>query len=151
MSFTGVDGLDRSIDKTNVWLTDIASGFGTEDRRLAYRVMRAWLHNLRDRLTVEVTAHFAAQLPELVRGVFYEGWNPSRVPGRYGCSEYVTRFARDARVHESDVAKAAGVVTAVVRLHVPSGAVDEAIGLLPADLRELLEPRAGGHAIRGWQ
>ena len=37
MSFTGVDSLDRSIDKTNVWLADIAQGFGTGDRRLAYR------------------------------------------------------------------------------------------------------------------
>ncbi|MGZ4825309.1 MAG: DUF2267 domain-containing protein [Terriglobales bacterium] len=87
-----------------------------------------------------------AQLPELLRGVFYESWNPSRVPGRYGYSEYVTRFAREARIHESDVAKATGVVTAVVRLHMTSGAVDEALALLPTDLRELLEPGAAGHA-----
>jgi hypothetical protein len=40
MSFTGVDSLDRSIDKTNVWLADIAQGFGTGDRRLAYRAAR---------------------------------------------------------------------------------------------------------------
>jgi hypothetical protein len=66
MSFTGVDSLDRSIDKANVWLADIDAGFGTGDRRLAYRVLRAWLHNLRDRLSVEVAAHFAAQLPELL-------------------------------------------------------------------------------------
>ena len=70
MSFTGVDSLDRSIDKANAWLADIDAGFGTGDRRLAYRVLRAWLHNLRDRLSVEVAAHFAAQLPELLRGVF---------------------------------------------------------------------------------
>jgi hypothetical protein len=61
----------------------------------------------------------------------------------------VTRFARDARIGESDVAKAAGVITAVVRLHVTSGAVDEALALLPAGLRELLEPMAGGHVSEG--
>ena len=80
MSFTGADNLDASIDKANAWLTDIDAGFGTSDRRLAYRVLRAWLHCLRDRLSVEVAAHFAAQLPELLRGVFFDGWNPSRVP-----------------------------------------------------------------------
>ena len=68
MSFTGVGSLDRSIGKSNAWLAGIEEGFGTHDRRLAYRVVRAWLHSLRDRLTVEVAAHFAAQLPELLRG-----------------------------------------------------------------------------------
>jgi uncharacterized protein (DUF2267 family) len=142
MAFTGVDSLDRSIGKANVWLADIDSGFGTGDRRLAYRVLRAWLHNLRDRLSVEVAAHFAAQLPELLRGVFFDGWNPSRVPQKYGRSEYVARFARDARVRDSDVAKAAGIVTTVARRHMSAGVVAEALALLPADLRELLEPTA---------
>jgi uncharacterized protein (DUF2267 family) len=149
MSFTGVDSLDRSIDKTNRWLADIAQGFGTGDRRLAYRAARAWLHTLRDRLTVPVAAHFAAQLPELLRGVFYDGWNPSRVPIKYTRGEYVTRFAREARVRESDVAKAAGVVTAAVRLHVSGGAVDEALAQLPADLRALLEPESAGPMTTG--
>ena len=119
---------------------DIDAGFGTSDRRLAYRVLRAWLHGLRDRPAVEVVAHFAAQLPELLRGVFYDGWNPARVPLKYGRREYVARFAREARIHESDVPKASAVVTATVRQHVSAGAVDGAFALLPAGLRELLEP-----------
>ena len=69
MSFTGVDSLDRSIAKANAWMADIDKEFGADNRQLAYRVARAWLHCLRDRLTV----HFAAQLPELLRGVFYDG------------------------------------------------------------------------------
>lgn len=144
MPFTGVGTLDNSIQKANAWLAGIEEGFGTHDRRLAYRALRAWLHALRDRLTVDVAAHFAAQLPELLRGVFYDGWNPSQVPQKYGRGEYVTRFARDARVRDSDVAKTVSVVTAVVRQHVSAGAVDEALGLLPADLRRLLEPDAAG-------
>jgi uncharacterized protein (DUF2267 family) len=97
MSSTGVNSLDGAIDKANAWLADIDAGFGTDDRQLAYRVLRAWLHCLRDRLSVEVSAHFAAQLPELLRGVFFDGWNPSRVPQKYDWAEYVTRFAREAR------------------------------------------------------
>ncbi len=140
MSFTGVDNLDRSIDKANAWLADIDARFGTEDRRLAYRVLRAWLHNLRDRLSGEVAAHFAAQLPELLRGVFFDGWNPSRVPQKYDRGEYVTRFAREARVRDSDVAKAAAIVTTVARSHMSAGVVTQAFERLPAGLRELLEP-----------
>jgi uncharacterized protein (DUF2267 family) len=149
MSFTGVQSLDASIEKANAWLADIDAGFGTDDRRLAYRVLRAWLHCLRDRLTVEVAAHFAAQLPELLRGVFYDGWNPSRVPQKYDRAEYFTRFAREARVHDSDVAKAARIVTAVAKQHATVGVVAQALRLLPADLRELLDPAEAGSAAGG--
>jgi uncharacterized protein (DUF2267 family) len=142
MSFTGVGSLDRSIDKSSAWLAGLGEGFGSHDRRLADRVARAWLHSLRDRLTVEVAAHFAAQLPELLRGVFYDGWNPSRVPVKYGRGEYLTRLAREARIHDSDVPRAAAVVTAVVQRHMSAGAVDEAFALLPEGPRELLEDAA---------
>ena len=148
MSFTRVASLDRSIQKSNAWLADIEGEFGTHDRRLAYRATRAWLHILRDRLTVEVAAHFAAQLPELLRGVFYDGWTPSQVRMKFARGEYVTRFAREARARDSDVAKAAAVVTAVSRQHMSAGAIDEAFGLLPADLRRLLEP-AGSVPVAG--
>lgn len=142
MSLTGVDSLDRSIAKATSWLADIDAGFGSSDRGLAYRVLRAWLHNLRDRLSVEVAAHFAAQLPELWRGVFFEGWNPSGVPHKYDRAAYVTRFAREAVVRDSDVVKSARIVTAVARRHMSAGVIAQAFGLLPADLRDLLDAQA---------
>jgi uncharacterized protein (DUF2267 family) len=146
MSATGIGSLDHSIETTNAWLGAVEKGFGTDDRGLAYRTTRAWLHSLRDRLTVEVAAHFAAQLPDLLRGVFYDGWNPSHVPQKYGSADYMRRFARDAGIHDSDVAKAAGIVTAVVRQHASAGVVNEAFALLPADLRELLQQKIAAPA-----
>ena len=65
-------------------------------------------------------------------GVLYDGWNPSRVPLKYGRPEYVARFAREARIHESDVPKASAIVTATVRHHVSAGAVDGAFECCPA-------------------
>ena len=138
MSRTGVDSLDRSIDKTNAWLADVAANFGTEDRRLAYRVTRSWLHTVRDRLPVPIAAHIAAQLPELLRGVFYEGWNPSKVPIKYGKDEYIARFARDAQIHHSEVPRAGRLVTSALARHLSPGAVNEALGALPAEIRKLV-------------
>lgn len=142
MSRTGVDSLDRSIERTNQWLGDVASSFETEDRKLAYRVTRSWLHTLRDRLPVTVAAHLAAQLPELLRGVFYEGWNPSKVPAKYDRDEYITRFARNAQIHNTEVRNASQLVTSAMRRHLSDGVVNEAFGVLPADIRELIEPTA---------
>jgi len=140
MSFTGVDSLDASISKSNAWLADIDAAFGTKDRRLAYRVLRAWLHSVRDALSVEVAAHLAAQLPELLRGVFFDGWNPSKVPHKYDRAEFITRFAREAQVRDSDVSKSARIVTSVARQHMSPGGVTHPFEHLPAGVREVLEP-----------
>jgi uncharacterized protein (DUF2267 family) len=140
MSFTGISSLDHSIDKVNVLLAEVADEFGTQDRRFAYRVTRAWLHALRDRLPVPIAAHFAAQLPELLCGVFYHGWNPSKVPVKYGRDGYVTRFARESGVREPDVPQVASLVTRVVRRHVSGGVLDEVLDVLPAQIRLLAEP-----------
>ena len=72
---TKVSALDHAMQTAHTWINDVAREFDTEDREFAYRVLRAWLHTLRDRLTVEASAHFAAQLPDLIRGIFYAGWN----------------------------------------------------------------------------
>jgi uncharacterized protein (DUF2267 family) len=149
VSFTGVSSLDHSIDKVNAWLAEIADEFGTDDRHFAYRVTRAWLHALRDRLPVPIAAHFAAQLPDLLRGVFYEGWNPSKVPVRYGRDGYVTRFARESGIREQDVPRAASLMTRMVRRHVSGGLLDEALEVLPAELRRLVEPMDAELLARG--
>ena len=54
----------------------------TDNRHQAYMALRASLHALRDRIGPENAIHFAAQLPILLRGVFYEGWQPSETPTR---------------------------------------------------------------------
>jgi hypothetical protein len=94
MATTGLDTFDRSVQKSNEWLKDLMERLGTDDRRYAYRVLRAHFHLLRDRLTVDEAAQLAAQLPHLLRGVFYEGWDPSRTPETYRHrEEFLSRLA----------------------------------------------------------
>ncbi|NDU77701.1 DUF2267 domain-containing protein [Actinomadura sp. DSM 109109] len=140
MTFTGIHGLDRSIDTTNRWIADVAAAFGTEDRRFAYRVLRAWMHTLRDRLTVESSAHLAAQLPELLRGVFYDGWSPGHMPRKEGLREVTVHFAEHAGIGRGDVPKAAAIVTGVVSSKMAPGGVDQALWKLPEELRSLYRP-----------
>jgi hypothetical protein len=79
---TGYSTFNSTVHKTNRVLRDIEEAYGwrKELREQSYSALRAVLHELRARLTVQEAADFAAQLPILVRGVFYEGWDPSRVP-----------------------------------------------------------------------
>lgn len=144
MSITGIAGLDHGIHTTNGWIKEVMEAFGTQDRQFAYRVLRAWMHTVRDRLTVEVAAHLAAQMPELLRGVYYDGWSPSHVPHKYTAREFIARFAQDAGIAKDDVSKAAAIVTEVVIDKVAPGAVAQAFGQLPEEVRRLLQP--GGPA-----
>jgi uncharacterized protein (DUF2267 family) len=75
----------------------VAAELSTEDSHHAYRVLRSFLHALRDQLTVDEAAKLAAQLPIFVRGVFYEGWDPSRTPEHARDIEsFLTRIAGEA-------------------------------------------------------
>ncbi len=62
----------------------------------AYSALRAVLHALRDRLTAQQATHLGAQLPLLVRGIYYEGWHAAQKPtGDRQVDEFLTRVAAE--------------------------------------------------------
>lgn len=132
-----VGAFDHMVHSANAMVADIAEVFGTADRRFAYRVLRAWLHTLRDRLTVEEAANFAAQLPELVRGVYYDGWNPARVPVKYGHDEFTARFAKEASIPVEDVSWTVARVSVIMQSHFSVGQLEHALAQLPVWLRDI--------------
>jgi uncharacterized protein (DUF2267 family) len=140
MSATGLATFDSTIQTTHVWLNEIAEelGWGPDPHR-AYKALRAVLHALRDRLHPDEAAGFAAQLPLLVRGAFYEGWHPAGTPHRVRTArEFLApvaeAFRADAHLRAEDIARA---VFAVVKRHLSSGEVADVIAALPADIQTL--------------
>src|SRR5918999_2299581 len=97
MSNTGVRSFDTTVEKTNLVLKEIMEAYGwpRERRQQAYDALRVVLHALRDRLTVEEAADLGAQLPMLIRGLYYEGWKPAKVPMKMSKQEFVDRVRRE--------------------------------------------------------
>ncbi|AFM15828.1 hypothetical protein Mycch_1018 [Mycolicibacterium chubuense NBB4] len=137
---TKASAIDHATQVAHSWVNEVARQFDTGDREFAYGVLRAWLHVFRDRLTVEAAAHFAAQLPDLIRGVFYAGWDPSAVPIKYDAEGFAVRLAHDATLDKRDVGKASAAVTNAVTHFLPASHLDKAMGHLPPDVRALLRP-----------
>jgi uncharacterized protein (DUF2267 family) len=140
MTTTRVDIIDRSVEKAYVWLADVAEELGTEDRQHAYRVLRAFLHALRDHMSVDETAQLTAQLPIFVRGVFYEGWDPSRTPERArDVDSFLRRVAGEAGLAgETEASFAVAAASRVLRRHVSAGEAKSLLHVLPEHLRDLL-------------
>ena len=135
-----VEIIDRSVEKTHLWLNELAQELGTNDKRYAYRALRAVMHAIRDRLTVDEAAQLAAQLPELIRGIYYEGWDPSRTPAHYHDSKpFLDRIAAEASLAgDSEASYAAQAVMNVMRHHVSSGELEQVLGMLPPKVRAVI-------------
>jgi uncharacterized protein (DUF2267 family) len=132
--------IERSVEKAHIWLNEMAGELGSEDQQEAYRVLRAYLHALRDRLPVDEAAQLAAQLPELIRGIYYEGWDPSATPVRYRTyAEFLDRVAEEALLDgETAASYAVSAASSLLRRHVSAGEIDDVRAILPEDLRPIL-------------
>ncbi len=82
MNSTGIRNLDNAIQTTNIWLRDLDAILGWDDRVKTYAALRTVLHALRDELIVEEAVDLAAQIPLIIRGLYYEGWVPAKTPRR---------------------------------------------------------------------
>lgn len=138
MSTSGLEAIERSMHKTNQWISDVAVQLGTNDRRQAYRVLRGFLHLLRDRLPAEEGAHLAAQLPHFLRGVFYEDWRPADSPQAFRSREEAFRRLADAATLSgpTEASLALDACGRVLRRHVSEGEVRDIIENLPEPLRQ---------------
>lgn len=129
--------IERSVEKAHIWLKELAEELGVEDRQYAYRVLRAVLHALRDRLTVDVAAKLAAQLPTMIRGIYYENWDPSRTPlPIHDVDAFLDHVVREGRMSgETEASVAVTAVARVLREHVTEGEIDDVLAVLPDKLK----------------
>jgi uncharacterized protein (DUF2267 family) len=139
MSMTGLDVFDRTIHKTNNWLNELMEALGWHDRHKAYLALRVTLHALRDRLTVEEVAQLGAQLPMLIRGFYYEGWDPTGKPLKERHKEeFLARIAEQfSGDDQADAEQVARAVFSVLSDRVTEGEIEDVKHVLPAELREL--------------
>jgi uncharacterized protein (DUF2267 family) len=141
MSIRSVDSIERSVHKTNEWLSELQQELGTENSEEAWRVLRAYLQVLRDELTVDEAAQLAAQLPQVLRGAFYEGFDPSRQPAKLRHrDEFLDRLAGLAQLPDREsAARAAEAATRVLQGHVTEGEVEDVFAQLPSEVLEVLQ------------
>jgi len=135
---TGLDTFDKTVQESNLWLKDVMERLNTYDRHHAYSTMRAVLHALRDRIGPENAAHLGAQLPMLLRGLFYEGWDPTGKPTKERHeSAFLAHIARELprAAGPGEIEQGTLAVLDVLSKHIDRGTAVKLVAILPLDLR----------------
>jgi uncharacterized protein (DUF2267 family) len=95
VSDPSVPAFSHAAQQAQQWVNELAEQLGWSDRR-AYHLLRVVLTTLRDWLSPEEAADLSAQLPTLIRGVYFEGWDPSNAPvAERKKDDFIARVRRD--------------------------------------------------------
>ncbi len=139
MSATSLDVFETTLQITHTWFNELMQTLGWQDKHRAYLALRATLHALRDRLTLEELAHLSAQLPMLVRGIYFEGWDPTDQPQRIRQKEgFLARIEQEFATGEPlDADRVARAVFALLTHHIAAGEIEHVKHVLPSDIRDL--------------
>ena len=104
----------------------------------AYSALRGVLQALRDRLTVDEAAHLGAQLPMLVRGIYFEGWRPADSPSRERTREdFLEAVLHKMHRDDIDADRACRASFALLTRKITEGELDDVRHMLPEPIREL--------------
>lgn len=130
---------DKMVQDAHIWLQQIADRMEMSDnRKIAYHALRGVLFALRDRLTVSETFDLAAQLPTLIRGIFFEGYQPERKPLKYDREDFLDVVdAELSMAGGADPEVAVRTVMEVLSGHISPGEARHIRELLPMQLRTL--------------
>ena len=141
MADTNVSALDNTVHKTNEWLAEIERDAGLEGRHGAYVALRAVLTAVRDRLPVDAAADLGAQLPHLVRGIYYDQFRPVDQPVKVrGEEAFLARVAEgfgDSDHIGADPKTATRAVLATLTRHIEPTAAKKARDMLDDDAKPL--------------
>jgi uncharacterized protein (DUF2267 family) len=137
---------DTATQHATAWVKDMMAELHTEDPHKALHALRASLQALRDRLSVDEAAQLGAQLPLVLRGIFFESWRPSGKPLRIRHKAEFLALVRDKCGPRGDV-PADDMIIALFRVlskHVTSGEMTDVLLSLPSELVEMATGRDGG-------
>lgn len=132
------DVLSKAIRQSSLWLDEVSERLEAEDRETALQALRAVLMSVRERIGPDNAAHLAAQLPVLIRGIFYDGFRPAAEP-----SKERTRKAFLAKVHGAvphlgvEPEQATRAMLEVMAHHIDPHETAKVADLFPAELRDL--------------
>jgi uncharacterized protein (DUF2267 family) len=139
---------DKHAQEGNNVLAQLAREIGEpDDPKKAERILKAVLHTLRDRLTVEESFQLLAQFPLFLKGIYVSEWKYRQQPLRIRhIEEFIGQAAIRDRSAEQDFINTERAtflikkVFQVVGQYVSDGEWQDVLDNLPEQLHSLITP-----------
>ena len=142
MADLGLRQIDDAVHTFNTWINEIARDMDG-DKLQAYHALRAGLFALRDRMMPDEALDLSQQLPVVVRGVFFEGWQPKDTPvidrTRDAWLATLEGHLRQENADGVDPEEAATATMALLKRHLTPGAMKHLSSNLPEDVTKMLD------------
>ena len=131
--------INHSIQVTHEWVHQLDEMVPWNDSNQSFRLLRVSLHAIRDLLNVDEAAQLAAQLPTYIRGVYFEGWDPSKTPSRNReKQDVIARVCTDFKGQELDDPEyALNIIFSFLNTRISAGEVEDVRGSLRKSLRDI--------------
>ena len=144
MKFTGIDVFDSTIQRTNSWLKELMIELNSSDHRKTYLVLRSVLHALRDHLSDEDAIYLGEQLPMLIRGLYFEGWDPHGKPlplrNQNDFLAVLSLYMASAEDSTSNAESASQAVFRLLDRKMTEGEIEDIEAIIPPVLSDLWPP-----------
>lgn len=143
MTAHGLEGLEHTVQLTHAWINELDSRLGWNNKARSYRLLKAVLHAVRDSLQVNEAANLGAQLPELLRGAYYEQWRPAITPVKSrSVEDFLVRVNQDfKRDPLENSAQAAMAVFQLLTKKITEGEIEDVRRALSQDVRNIWPER----------
>ena len=143
---------DNAQSKSSSWISDLSDHLGWANAPLTLLALRAVLHALRDRLPPDEAVELSAQMPLIIKGVYFDRWDPSATPVRARTREEFlalvrTNLQRAAR--DIDPERLTRAVFKLLAERVSEGEIRDVRGVLPAELAEMWPRTTNAASMRG--
>ena len=98
---------------------------------------------------MQEAVHFGAQLPMLIRGLYYEGWKPSETPIKMSRQQFLEAVEEKIVTDRFlDPVRMTHDVFALLQNYISPGEVDNVKQILPKELQTLLPDSANQNSTR---
>ena len=136
---SAVQTFDLKRDVSEAWIDEFMRRMGWHNRDRVVLALLATLHALRDCLPQDVALQVGAQLPLLLRGLYYQSWHPGDAgPTIKSQTAFLERIHdgvhRDPGIDSVEVARG---VFALLMAHLSAANVEDVKASTPKRLRNL--------------
>ena len=137
---------DKFISEHNEFISSLSHELNNHDNeKKVIHVLKAVLHTLRDRLTMQQSFHVLAQLPAILKLYYIEGWKYHEKPIKFDSIEAFSEAVKEEQYRlgerdfnwEKSTAEIVNIVLASLKKYLAEGTVQNIFAELPPSLHSL--------------